>query len=88
MVAPYLPVNRIVAEYGLSRSTIYDLIREMKSCDRYKGQWVTVDGVKTSVNVLVLEDYLRYRHALMHRNLAKTLPPYSAAEVRRQRGDK
>lgn len=88
MAAPYLPVNRIVTEYGLSRSTVYDLINEMKSCDRYKGQWVTVDGVKTSVNVLVLEDYLRYRQFLKQRNFARNIPPYSAAEVRRQRGDR
>ena len=87
-MSTYLPVNKIAEEYGMPKRTVYNIVAEMKSCARYEGVWVTLDGGRRQlVNTLALEDYLRFRQRLRYRNLAKTLPPYSATEVLKQRGE-
>ena len=84
----YLSVADCSKLYGYSKQTIYSLIKEMQSCQRYKGAWLELNQYGDRlINVLCLEDYLRYRAQLKEPHLAKSLPPYDPKEVRRQRGE-
>lgn len=84
----YLPIKGVAAEYGCCRATVYNILKEIKACDRYKDAWATInDAGDQLVNTLVFEDFLRHRTELKNRNLARRLPPYDPAEVRRQRGE-
>lgn len=84
----YLSVAECAKVYGYSKQTIYSLIKEMQSCQRYKGAWLELNqyGDKL-INTLALEDFLRYRAQLKEPALARSLPPYDPKEVRRQRGE-
>ena len=83
----YLPISKISQQYGIPRSTVYDYLSEIESCDRYRSAWVTLDGGRAKlVNLLVLEDFLRHRQFLKNKNLARQLPPYDPREVMWQRG--
>lgn len=84
----YMSVADAAKLYGYSKPTIYQYLSEMKDCKRYREAWTELnrDGIRL-VNVLCLEDFLRYRSQLKEPALARSLPPYSAAEVRKQRGE-
>ena len=84
----YLTISKISELYGIPRRTVYDYLSEIEKCDRYRSAWVTLDGGRAKlVNLLVLEDFLRYRQSLKHKNLARQLPPYDPKVVKRQRGE-
>ena len=84
----YLPIKGVAEEYGCCRATVYNNLKLIRQCDRYKDAWVTInDDGDQLVNTLVYEDYLRHRTELKNKNLARRLPPYDPAEVRRQRGE-
>ena len=74
--------------YGRSPAAVYLDLKEIEASDRYKGAWTTLnDAGYTLVNTLVYEEFLHYRSKLKDKNIARRLPPYSAEEVRRQRGE-
>ena len=84
----YLPISGVAEEYGFSKSSVYRILSEIKSCDRYGDAWVTLNDCGDQlINTLIFEDFLRHRTELKNRNLARRLPPYDPAEVRRQRGE-
>lgn len=86
--AVYLPIKEVCNRYGLSKSTVYTILKEMESSGRYKKHWTTLnDGGDRLINCLILEDFLRYRTELKHPNVSKLLPPYDANLVRKERGD-
>ena len=84
----YMSVAEAAEYYHYSKPTIYALLAEMKNCKRYKGAWTELnrDGNRL-INVLCLEDYLRYRSQLKEPAIARNLPPYDPREVRKQRGE-
>ena len=83
----YQRISAIAAEYSMTPANVRLIIKEIESCPRYRGRWISLNdyGVKL-VNVLVMEDYMRYRGAIKS-GLSKHLPPYDPAVVRRERGD-
>ena len=83
----YKRVSTIAAEYCMTPANVRLIIKEIESCSRYKGRWISLNdyGVKL-VNVLVIEDYMHYRAAIKS-GLSKHLPPYDPAVVRRERGE-
>ena len=84
----YMSIKEAAQLYGYSKQTVYNLIKEMKECSRYKGAWLELNqyGDKL-INTLALEDFLRYRAQLKEPALARNLPPYDPREVRKQRGE-
>ena len=67
---------------------VYRILSEIRECDRYKDAWVTLNDCGDQlINTLIFEDFLRHRTELKNRNLARRLPPYDPAEVRKQRGE-
>ena len=86
--SPYMLVKEIGKAYGRSYAAVYRELKEIENSDRYKGAWATLnDEGDTMINTLVYEDFLHYRSKLKDKNIARRLPPYSAEEVRRQRGE-
>lgn len=84
----YLPVSKICERYGISRRTVYRFYEEIRNYDRYKKAWISINDEGTTLfNTLVLEDFLRHRTELKHKNLARRLQPYNPKEVRWQRGE-
>ena len=85
---PYMTVKETGKAYSRSPSSVYLDLKEIDSLDRYRGAWPTLnDAGDKLVNTLVYEDFLHYRSKLKDKNIARRLPPYSAEEVRRQRGE-
>ena len=86
--SPYMTVKETGKAYGRSTAAIYQDLKEIGSCDRYNKAWTTLnDEGDWLINTLVYEDFLHYRTQLKDKNMARRLPPYSAEEVRRQRGE-
>ena len=84
----YLPVSGIAEVYRQSKSTVLRILREIQESERYEGYRVIInDDGDRLVTVLVYEDYLYYRTQLKNRNLARRLPPFDPAEVRRNWGE-
>ena len=84
----YQTVKSIAAEYGRTPQWVSNILREIKDSGRYRTAWIESGGDKDRlINTLVFEDYLHYRSKLKDRNLARKVPPYDPAEVRRQRGE-
>ena len=83
----YQRISTIAAEYSMTPANVRLIVKEIESCPRYKGRWISLNdyGVKL-VNILVIEDYMRYRGAIKS-GLSKHLPPYDPAVVRRERGE-
>ncbi len=83
----YKRISAIASAYSMTPANVRLIIKEIESCPRYKGRWISLNdyGVKL-VNVLVMEDYMRYRGAIKS-GLSKHLPPYDPAVVRRERGE-
>ena len=83
----YKRISAIAAEYSMTPANVRLIVKEIESCPRYKGRWISLNdyGVKL-VNILVIEDYMHYRAAIKS-GLSKHLPPYDPAVVRRERGD-
>ena len=83
----YQRISTIASAYSMTPANVRLIIKEIESCPRYKNRWISLNdyGVKL-VNVLVMEDYMRYRGAIKS-GLSKHLPPYDPAVVRRERGD-
>lgn len=85
VTAPFTSIKNIQEQYGLSHSTIYQLLSEINMCPRYKHQQVRLDKL---VNVCILEDYLANRKILKRKTVAsKNLPPFSMHTARVKRGD-
>lgn len=84
----YLPISGMVKRYSQSKSCIYKILSEMtEHRKRYgEGMFLNEYGDKL-VNTLMYEDFLLYRGQLKNKNLAKHIPPYNAAEVRKRRGE-
>ena len=84
----YLPVSGIAESYRQSKSTVGRILKEIQESERYKDYRVIInDDGDRLVNVLAYEDYLFYRTQLKNRNLARHLPPFDPAEVRRNWGE-
>lgn len=83
----YKRVSTIASAYSMTPANVRLILKEIENCPRYKNHWISLNdyGVKL-VNVLVMEDYMRYRGAIKS-GLSKHLPPYDPAVVRRERGD-
>ena len=77
----YKRVSAIAAEYCMTPANVRLIVKEIESCPRYKGRWISLNdyGIKL-VNILVIEDYMRYRAAIKS-GLDKHLPPYDPAVV-------
>ena len=84
----YMTVKSMAEWYESSPQTVRRNLAAIKACDRYKNATVTInDDGDMMINSLVYEDFLEFKPKLKHKNLAKTLPPYSAARIREQRGE-
>ena len=83
----YKRVSTIASAYSMTPANVRLIIKEIESCPRYKGRWISLNdyGVRL-INTLVFEDYMRYRGAIKS-GLSKHLPTYDPAVVRRERGD-
>ena len=84
VTAPFTSIKNIQEQYGLSHSTIYQLLSEINMCPRYRLQQVRLDKL---VNICILEDYLENRKILKRKTAAKNLPPFSMHTARMKRGD-
>lgn len=84
----YLPVSGIADSYHQSKSTVERNLHGILDTDRYRGYRPVIneDGDRL-VNVLIYEDYLCYKARLKERNLARHLPPFDPAEVRKNWGE-
>ena len=84
----YLSVAGIAESYRQSKTTVGRILKEIQESGRYKDYRVIInDDGDRLVNVLIYEDYLYYRTQLKNRNLARRLPPFDPAEVRRNWGE-
>lgn len=84
----YLPVSGIAESYHQSKSTVERNIHGILDTDRYRGYRPVInDDGDRLVNVLIYEDYLCYKARLKERNLARHLPPFDPAEVRKNWGE-
>ena len=83
----YQSAKDLAAEYGRTPQWVSNILAEIKECGRYRSAWIYLGEKDKLINTLVFEDYLFYRSKLKDRNLAKKVPPYDPAEVRRQRGE-
>lgn len=84
----YLPVSGVAESYHQSKSTVERNLKGILDADRYRGYRPVIneDGDRL-VNVLIYEDYLCYKARLKERNLARHLPPFDPAEVRKNWGE-
>ena len=83
----YQRISAIASEYGMTPANVRLILKEIETCQRYRGRWISLNDYGTKlVNVLVIEDYMRYRAAIKS-GLDKHLPPYDPAVVRRERGE-
>lgn len=80
---PYRTKMAIAEELGISRSTVYERMREIEGeiGKRYGAYALIHDGNIVLVNVLVFLDWLKYRRQLMDKNMRKYVPEYSARKV-------
>jgi len=84
----YLPVSGIAETYHQSKSTVERNLKGILDTDRYRGYRPVIneDGDKL-VNLLVYEDYLACKGKMKEKNLARHLPPFDPAEVRKNWGE-
>ena len=82
----YMSVKDISSWYGMSRPSVYGILKEMEDSKRYGRIALNECGDKL-VDTLMLEDYLLHRSELKHPNLARRLPPYDPVEIRKRRGE-
>lgn len=82
----YMSVKDISAWYGMSRPSVYAILKEMETSKRY-GKITMNDCGDKLVDTLMLEDFLLHRSELKHPNIARRLPPYDPAEIRKRRGE-
>ena len=84
----YMSIRDMSTYYGMKRPTIYGIVKEMRSCGRYRDDQISINDFGDKlIDTLAFEDYLLNRNALKNRNLARRLPPYDPAEVRKRRGE-
>lgn len=85
---PYRTKTTLAAELGISRSTVYDRMREIEGQigKRYGAYALIHDGNIVLVNVLVFLDWLKYRRQLTDKNMAKYVPAFSPKKVAEQMG--
>lgn len=85
---PYRTKAALAEELGISRSTVYERMREIEEQigKRYGAYSIIRDTNIVLVNVLVFLDWLKYRHRLMDRNMAKYVPSFSPKLVAEQMG--
>ena len=84
----YMSIREMSTYYGMKRPTIYNIIKEMESCGRYRYDQISINDYGDKlVDTLAFEDYLLNRTSLKNRNLARRLPPYDPTEVRKRRGE-
>ena len=86
----YMLVKDMQKYYGKSNKIIYSELADLeKHEDRYQGFRIYLNngaGHKM-VNLLVYEDFLYYRTKLKDRNMARKVPPFSPADVRKNWGE-
>lgn len=84
----YMPVKSVSELYECSPQTVRRNIAKIKECGRYKGHKIVIDeDGKYLVDSLIYEDFLANKTALMSKNLARQLEPYSPAKIREARGE-
>lgn len=85
---PYRTKKDLATELGISKSTVYDRMREIEDQigKRYGAYALINDGNIVLINVLVFLDWLKYRKQLLDRNMKKYVPPFSAKKVAEQMG--
>lgn len=64
--------------FGLSRSTLYEILKEIEGCKRYRGIWIRRDRF---INQAVISDYLHYRKYLKSGLSEKHLPEFNQKEA-------
>lgn len=84
----YTTISELGRMLGLSRNTTRKYLLEMLASDRYRKARVEMTLEKPLYSVLAFTDYCQHREALRNKNLAKSLPPYSAAETAESLGIK
>ena len=82
----YMSVKDISSWYGMSRPSVYGILKEMEDSKRYGRIALNECGDKL-VDTLMFEDFLLHRSELKHPNIARRLPPYDPAEIRKRRGE-
>ena len=82
----YTTISQLGRLLGLSRNTTRKYLQEMLASDRYSKARVEMTLEKPLYSVLAFTDYCQHREALRNKNLAKNLPPYSAAETAKTLG--
>lgn len=85
---PYRKKGDLAEELGISKSTVYERMREIEGQigKRYGPYAVIQDGQISMVNVLVFLDWMKYRRQLMDKNMAKYVPAFEARKVAEQMG--
>ena len=77
----YTTITQLGRMFGMCKNTARKYLLEMLESDRYRKARVELTLEKPLYNVLAFTDYCQHREALRNKNLAKSLPPYSAAET-------
>ena len=81
MMPLYCTVAQLARAFGMCPNTARKYLAEMLASDRYRKARMELTLEVVRYNILTFADYCQHREALRNRNLAKTLPPYSAAET-------
>lgn len=78
---PYKTKTALAEALGISRSTVYDRMREIDGNDRYGPYTVIHDGQIVLINTLAFLDWMKYRRQLMDKNLRKYVPEYNPKAI-------
>lgn len=77
----YYTITELADLFGVCPNTARKYLAEMLESDRYRKARAVLTLEQPRYGVLAFADYCQHREALRNRNLAKNLPPYSAAET-------